>query len=114
VRDRPGSTCLLPLLLSNSSPGPVARIRPCKCVVGQKASDRPRPPRGDPSRTCSRLPVNACCPGCCRDCWRGAAANARRELALKAAIAKLDKYHLLILDDLAYVTKDQAENQRAP
>src|ERR1019366_1857911 len=24
-------------------------------------------------------------------------------------IAKLDKYHLLILDDLAYVTKDQAE-----
>jgi DNA replication protein DnaC len=25
------------------------------------------------------------------------------------AIAKLDKYHLLILDDLAYVTKDQAE-----
>ena len=34
---------------------------------------------------------------------------ARRELALEAAIAKLDKYHLLILDDLAYVTKDQAE-----
>src|SRR6204780_3502517 len=33
----------------------------------------------------------------------------RRELALEAAIAKLDKYHLLILDDLAYVTKDQAE-----
>ena len=28
---------------------------------------------------------------------------------LEAAIAKLDKYHLLILDDLAYVTKDQAE-----
>ena len=27
----------------------------------------------------------------------------------EAAIAKLDKYHLLILDDLAYVTKDQAE-----
>jgi DNA replication protein DnaC len=34
---------------------------------------------------------------------------ARRELALEAAIDKLDKYHLLILDDLAYVTKDQAE-----
>ncbi len=34
---------------------------------------------------------------------------ARRELALDGAIAKLDKFHLLILDDLAYVTKDQAE-----
>src|SRR5690606_16573113 len=34
---------------------------------------------------------------------------ARRELTLEAAIAKLDKYHLLILDDLSYVTKDQAE-----
>ena len=34
---------------------------------------------------------------------------ARRELALEAAIAKLDKYHLLILDDIAYVSKDQAE-----
>ena len=34
---------------------------------------------------------------------------ARRELSLESAIAKLDKYHLLILDDLAYVTKDQAE-----
>jgi len=34
---------------------------------------------------------------------------ARRELALESAIAKLDKYHLLILDDLAYVTRDQAE-----
>nr|WP_305782229.1 ATP-binding protein [Acidisoma sp. S159] len=35
--------------------------------------------------------------------------TARRALQLEAAIAKLDKYHLLILDDLAYVTKDQAE-----
>ena len=35
--------------------------------------------------------------------------NARRELALEAAIAKLDKYHLVILDDLAYVSRDQAE-----
>jgi DNA replication protein DnaC len=34
---------------------------------------------------------------------------ARRELVLEAAIAKFEKYHLLILDDLAYVTKDQAE-----
>ena len=34
---------------------------------------------------------------------------ARRDLALEAAIAKLDKYHLLILDDLAYLAKDQAE-----
>jgi DNA replication protein DnaC len=34
---------------------------------------------------------------------------ARRELALESAIAKLDRYDLLILDDLAYVTKDQAE-----
>lgn len=34
---------------------------------------------------------------------------ARRELALEAAIAKLDKYHLLILDDIAYLNKDQAE-----
>jgi len=35
--------------------------------------------------------------------------TARRELALESALAKLDKYHLLVLDDLAYVTKDQAE-----
>jgi DNA replication protein DnaC len=28
---------------------------------------------------------------------------------LETAITKLDKYHLLILGDLAYVTKDQAE-----
>jgi DNA replication protein DnaC len=34
---------------------------------------------------------------------------ARRELGLEAAIGRLDKFHLLILDDLAYVTKDQAE-----
>ncbi|MFC3059665.1 ATP-binding protein, partial [Paenirhodobacter populi] len=32
-----------------------------------------------------------------------------RDLLLEAAIAKLDKFDLLILDDLAYVTKDQAE-----
>ena len=34
---------------------------------------------------------------------------ARRELGLDSAIAKLDKYHLLILDDIAFVSKDQAE-----
>jgi DNA replication protein DnaC len=34
---------------------------------------------------------------------------ARRDLALEHAIARLDRYDLLILDDLAYVTKDQAE-----
>lgn len=34
---------------------------------------------------------------------------ARRELTLEATIDKLDKFHLLILDDIAYVTKDQAE-----
>ena len=34
---------------------------------------------------------------------------ARRDLTLEAAIGKLDRFDLLILDDLAYVTKDQAE-----
>ena len=34
---------------------------------------------------------------------------ARTELQLESALEKLDKYHLLILDDFAYVTKDQAE-----
>src|SRR5213080_2590986 len=34
---------------------------------------------------------------------------ARRELTLESALAKLDKYHLLILDDIVYVSKDQAE-----
>ena len=57
-----------------------------------------------------------------RNCSRAFRASARarpisfsgckialRELSLEAAITKLDKYHLLILDDLAYVAKDQAE-----
>lgn len=35
--------------------------------------------------------------------------RARRELGLQAAIEKLDRYDLLILDDFAYVNKDQAE-----
>ena len=34
---------------------------------------------------------------------------ARRELGLEGAIAKLDKFELLILDDLAYVAKDREE-----
>ena len=34
---------------------------------------------------------------------------ARRELALESTLAKLDKHHLLILDDISYVSKDQAE-----
>ena len=34
---------------------------------------------------------------------------ARRDLALESLLARLDRYHLLILDDLAYVQKDQAE-----
>jgi DNA replication protein DnaC len=34
---------------------------------------------------------------------------ARRNLELESALAKLDKYHLLVCDDLCYVTKDQAE-----
>ena len=35
--------------------------------------------------------------------------STRQELSLAAAIEKLDKYHLLILDDLSYVQKSQAE-----
>ncbi|MCK1526455.1 ATP-binding protein [Bradyrhizobium sp. 182] len=34
---------------------------------------------------------------------------ARRELALESAISKLDRYDLLILDDITYVSKDQSE-----
>jgi DNA replication protein DnaC len=35
--------------------------------------------------------------------------TARQELKLASAIEKLDKYHLLVLDDLSYVRKSQAE-----
>jgi len=35
---------------------------------------------------------------------------ARRDLALEAALAKLDKFHLVILDDITYAQKDQAES----
>ena len=34
---------------------------------------------------------------------------ARRDLTLASVMDKLDKYDLLILDDLSYVRKDQAE-----
>lgn len=34
---------------------------------------------------------------------------ARRDLGLEAAILRLDRNYLLILDDLVYVTKDQGE-----
>jgi DNA replication protein DnaC len=34
---------------------------------------------------------------------------ARRELSLESAIIRLDRFDLLILDDFAYVSKDQAE-----
>jgi DNA replication protein DnaC len=37
---------------------------------------------------------------------------ARRELALESAIAKLDRYDLLILDDITYVSKESGGNQR--
>ena len=36
---------------------------------------------------------------------------ARRDLELEAAINKLDKYQLLILDDIAYVTKDKDQTE---
>ena len=35
----------------------------------------------------------------------------RRELSLESAIARLHKYHLLILDDISYVSKDQGQDQ---
>ena len=35
--------------------------------------------------------------------------TARQALSLESAIEKLDKYHLIILDDLCYVNRDQAE-----
>jgi DNA replication protein DnaC len=35
--------------------------------------------------------------------------RARRDLVLEALIQSLDRYHLVILDDLVYVAKDQAE-----
>src|SRR6266700_3393896 len=37
---------------------------------------------------------------------------ARRELALESTIAKLDRYDLLILDDIAYVNQGSSRNER--
>ncbi len=34
---------------------------------------------------------------------------ARQDLALEAALVRLDRYDLLVRDDLSYVRKDQAE-----
>ncbi len=34
---------------------------------------------------------------------------ARRDLALEGALAKLDRFDLIVLDDIAYAQKDQAE-----
>ncbi|WP_306419469.1 ATP-binding protein, partial [Amaricoccus solimangrovi] len=34
---------------------------------------------------------------------------ARRDLALETALAKLDRFDLIILDDIGYARKDQAE-----
>ena len=63
--------------------------------------------------TLSKAHVMALCAG---DRWLARTTDlaqrlqaARRELALEAAIRKLDKFHLLVLDDLSYVTKDHAE-----
>jgi DNA replication protein DnaC len=36
---------------------------------------------------------------------RVASAGSRRDLTLESALAKLDKYHLLIFDDIVYVSK---------
>ena len=36
--------------------------------------------------------------------------RARQELALEAALARLDRYQLLILDDFTYLQKDEAES----
>ena len=51
--------------------------------------------------------------GACCSCAPPISCNGSRSraasCALEAAIAKLDRYDLLILDDIAYVTKDQAE-----
>jgi DNA replication protein DnaC len=58
---------------------------------------RPRPRRGRPPRPLHpHHRSRADAPG-------------RPDLALKAALAKLDRFELIILDDIAYAQKDQAE-----
>ncbi len=39
--------------------------------------------------------------------------TARQSLQLPSTLAKLDRFDLIILDDLSYARKDQARNQRA-
>ena len=83
--------------------------QPARCSAGPAAARRTWRPR-------SGWPWWRTAGGCCSPApptWCRSLQNARRDLQLEAAIAKLDKYHLLILDDLAYVSKDQAETQRA-
>ena len=79
---------------------------PTSCCSARPAAAKAisRPPSVSPS---SRT-AGACCSPAPRDLVQRLQV-ARRELALESAIAKLDHYDLLILDDIAYVTKDQAE-----
>jgi len=54
------------------------------------------------------MPVIVCCSPA-RPISSSSSKTARQELKLASAIEKLDKYHLLVLDDLSYVQKSQAE-----
>src|SRR5579864_8996427 len=73
-------------------------LRPGACPTLRPSAGALRPiPRVCPMWSCTSS----------AQCLRGPVA--RRELALEVAIAGLDRFDLLILDDLAYVTKDQAE-----
>ena len=85
---------------------PGSTRRPTCCC-----SDRPAPARATALRPSaahwSRMAIACCSPAPRISCRRLQAA--RQALQLEAAIAKLDKYHLLILDDLSYVHKDHAE-----
>src|SRR5450755_4401497 len=55
----------------------------------------------------SRTDTACCSPAPPR--WLQRLQTARQALSLDSAIDKLDKYHLIILDDLGYVHRDQAE-----
>jgi DNA replication protein DnaC len=48
---------------------------------------------------------------CCSCAPAISSCRSRGANSLSKALAKLDKYHLLILDDIFYVSKDQAEYQ---
>ena len=89
----------------------------CQCA-GRVATGSPRRALGG-LRGTARVTVGAsashssrmdgaccsCAPAISSSACRSHAANSRS----KVALAKLDKYHLLILDDIVYVSKDQAE-----